>query len=348
MSFSLKEIAQQLDLTLEGDADCRISGMSELASADADSLCFAESEKYTNALVESAAGGCIVDKDFPPLPGRNLLRAAQPRLAFLRAMELFAPAHAVQGIHPTAVIADAVQLGDGVGIGAGVVIGQGAIIGDHSMLRAGCYIGEESIIGRDSDIGVNAVVLQRCRIGDRCRLQPGVVIGADGYGYQWLEDHHHKIPQLGIVVVEDDVEIGANSCVDRATLGETRIGRGSKLDNLVHIAHNNRIGRHVLLIAQVGIAGSSELGDGVIAAGQSGVADHVHVAAGVRIGAQAGVIKDVKEGEVVFGMPARPLNKVLREQAAVAKLADLRKLVRKQEKQLQLIQQRLDALEKGS
>jgi UDP-3-O-[3-hydroxymyristoyl] glucosamine N-acyltransferase len=344
-AYTLDEVARAIGAELEGDAAIRVQGIAPLDQAGPDELCYAESAKLLDGVRAGLAGAVIVGPDFPALAGRNLLRAGDPRAGFMRALELFRPDRRLSGLHPSAVVSTEATLAADVGVGPLAVIEPGAEIGAGSQIRAGAYIGRDVQIGVGCDIGETVVLLDGTVVGDRCTLHPGVVLGADGYGYHWMGDHHHKIPQLGIVVIEDDVEIGAHTCIDRATLGETRIGFGSKLDNLVHIAHNNRIGRHVLLTGQVAIAGSSRLGDGVVAGGQAGVADHVTVGDGVQIGAQAGVIGDIAAGEKVWGTPARPMGGMLREQAALARLPELLRAFRRQEKELQTLRDRIAALE---
>ena len=249
-------------------------------------------------------------------------------------------------IHPSAVVAETARLGEGVALAPGVVIGEGADIGDGSMLRANCYVGPHARVGAGCDIGVSVVIQDHCEIGDRCILHPGVVVGADGFGFQWLGDHHHKVSQVGRVVIEDDVEIGANSCIDRATLGETRIGAGTKTDNLVQIGHNNTLGRHVIVVAQSGIGGSSHVGNNVVMSGQVAVSDHIRIGDGAQIGGQSGVNRDVEAGAKVWGTPARPMGSVLREQSVISKLPELNKTVRRQQKELDALRSRLDELEK--
>ncbi len=343
--YTLGELAQKLGATFEGDAAAVIVGVAALEAAGEGMLTYAESGKYRGQVEASGAAAIIVGADFPATAGKNLLRVERPKPAFVAAMELFRPARAVIGIHPTAVIADDAQIGEGVGIGPLVVVDSGAAIGAGSRIRAGAYIGPNVSVGEACDIGPNVSLMDDTRVGNRCILHPGVVIGADGYGYYWDSDHHHKIPQLGNVVVEDDVEIGANTCIDRATLGETRIGRGSKFDNLVQVGHNNQIGEHVILVSQVGIAGSSKLGKGVVAAGQVGIADHVTIGDGVQIGGQGGVNTDIEPGEKVWGSPAKPMAREMREIAAVGKLPELLRSFRQQQRELDALRDRIAALE---
>lgn len=344
-NLTLEQIADAIGAELAGDGTVTVEAMASLATAGARQLAFVDSPARHDAAVASQAAGLIVGRDFPELATANLLRAADPKMAFVRAMELFAPPRRATGIHASAVVDPEATLGAGVSIGPCAVVEAGAEIGPGTRIGAGAYVGCDVRVGAECDIGPRAVLLDATRVGDRCVLHPGVVLGADGYGFHWAGDHHHKIPQLGRVVIEDDVEIGANSCVDRATLDETRVGAGSKFDNLVQVGHNDRIGRHVLLVSQAGVAGSSTLGDGVIVAGQAAVSDHVEIGSGAQIGGQAGVIGDVAPGAKVWGTPARPIARMLREQAAAARLPELLKTVKRQQDLLQSLQARVAELE---
>jgi UDP-3-O-[3-hydroxymyristoyl] glucosamine N-acyltransferase len=343
--LTLAQIAGEIGADLHGDGAVVIEAMASPACAGPRHLAYLDSVDRTDAAAASRAGGLIVGAEFPDLPGANLLRAADPKLAFVRALELFAPPPAPAAIDPSAVIAPDAVLGDGVSVGPLAVVEPAANVGERSRIGAGAFVGRGVRVGADCDIGPQVVLLEGTRVGDRCRLFPGAVLGADGYGFQWTGDHHHKIPQLGRVVVEEDVEIGANCCIDRATLDETRLGAGSKLDNLVQIGHNSRIGRHVLMVSQAGVAGSSTLGDGVVVAGQAAITDHVTVGAGAQIGGQAGVTGDVAPGAKVWGTPARPMSRTLREQAAMARVPELLKTVRRQQELLQALQDRVAELE---
>jgi UDP-3-O-[3-hydroxymyristoyl] glucosamine N-acyltransferase len=346
MSHSILKIAKHLGGDVEGDTSLTLTGLAEFEQAQADQLCFAESEQYLDALSASSAGAAIVSRQFPEVAGKALIRVDNPRLGFIQAMELFAPDRSFVGVHESASVAPSARLGDAVGVGPNVVIEEGAKIGSSVSIRAGAYIGAAAIIGDGCDIGPNVSILDGCQIGNNCLLHPGVCIGADGYGFRWLQDHHHKIPQLGIVVVEDNVEIGANSCIDRATMGETRIGAGTKIDNLVHIAHNNKIGKHVIMTALVGIAGSSEIGDGAILAGQAGVIDHVKLGKGVQVGAKALVTKDFDDNAKVWGIPARSLSNTKKQIASLIKLPNVFRQLRRQNKELAELRARLEQLEK--
>ncbi len=342
---TLGDIARAIDARLEGVAERAVAGMATLAEAGPSELCYAASSEMVDQVICSTAAGVIVDEDFPKIPGRNLLRSRDPKTAFVLAMEMFAPDRRLSGIHPSAEIAKDAKIAADAAIGPCAVVEPGVVVGARSQIRAGVYLGRGVRIGADCDIGPNAVLMDGTLIGDRCTLHPGVVLGADGYGFQWTDDHHHKIPQLGRVAVEENVEIGANTCIDRATLGETRIGRGSKFDNLVQVGHNNGIGERVLMVAQSGIAGSSRLGNGVVVAGQAGITDHVAVGEGAQIGGQSGVTGDLEPGVKVWGTPARPLARVLRERAALARLPELLRAFRRQAEELDELRDRIARLE---
>ena len=343
--ITLDDVARVIDARPDGPVDRVVDGMAPLVEAGPSDLGFAGSAKMVDEVRASKAAGVIVGEDFPPMSGHCLLRVARPRTAFIQALELFAPDRSRPGVHPSAVIADGVELGDDVGIGPFVVVEANVRIGEGAQIRAGSFVGRGSQVGAHCDVGPNCALMEGTRIGARCILHAGVVLGSDGYGYQWLGDHHHKIPQIGVVVLGDDVEIGANCCIDRATLGETRIGNGTKLDNLVHIAHNNVIGEHVLLTAHVAIAGSSRLGNGVVIGGQGGVSDHVTIGDNVQIGAQAGVINDLADGEKVWGTPAHNMSRVMREQVLIGKLPETQQRLRRQERELEALRDRIAKLE---
>ncbi len=334
MTISLKDIAERIGAPLRGGADISISRVAPLGDASAQELAFAESKAYEDAARISQCCALIVGHDFSQIPEKILLRVAHPRLALISVLEMFAPEKKHEGIHRRASIAKSVVLGERVTIGACAVIEARTIIGSGTRIGPGAYIGSDVTVGGDCTIGPNASVLSRVTLGNRVVVHAGTVIGGDGFGYHWSEDHHHKIPHLGTVVIEDDVEIGCNCCIDRATLGATRIRRGTKIDNLVQIAHNSDVGEHVILTGQVGLAGGVTLGTGVMIGGQTAVSDHVSVGAGARVGGGSGVTKDVAAGETVWGTPARPIAKIKRQLAALAGLPKLRKQVQEQEAKL--------------
>jgi UDP-3-O-[3-hydroxymyristoyl] glucosamine N-acyltransferase len=335
MAYRLSELARRLGVPLEGDADPEIRGAAGLADARDGDITFAEDARRAANLAHSDASAAVVGSDVPcALPA---LRCDDPRALFTRILALFAPDPAavfVPGIHPTAVIHPAAELGDvtSVGayavIGAGVEIGDGACIGPHVVIEAGARLGEGCVIH------AHVTIRERCRLGREVILHPGVVVGSDGFGYHPGPGGLVRIPQIGIVVLEDGVEIGANSCVDRATTGETRIRAGTKIDNLVQIAHNVRIGAHTAISAQTGISGSCVVGDGVTMGGQVGMADHLTLGDGVKVAAKSGLTRDVPDGQTVFGYPATEFKRGFRLVALThrlpefqARLARLERLV---------------------
>ncbi|MBK1720133.1 UDP-3-O-(3-hydroxymyristoyl)glucosamine N-acyltransferase [Thiocystis violacea] len=350
MRFDLAQLCDALRIPRPEPGDARSSvqilGVNTLALAEETDLCFAEHDDQTEAVLASRAGAVLVPEDFPAIAGPLLLRSPTPRQAFFQIAERFVPASEIQGIHPSAVIDPSAVLGRDVAIGACAVIASGVRIGDRGVIGPGVYLGPDVTLGADCLIESNVSVHRDSRIGERCIIHSGTVIGGDGFGFVWDGGGHRKIPQLGRVVIEEDVEIGCNACVDRATLGETRIRRGTKIDNLVQVAHNTDIGAHVILVSQSGVAGSSKVGSGAVVAGQVAISDHVEVGAGARIGGQSGVTKDVPAGASVFGTPARPIKDTLRELAALAQLPALLKLVRTQGRELERLRERLEALER--
>jgi UDP-3-O-[3-hydroxymyristoyl] glucosamine N-acyltransferase len=329
---TLAELAEIVGGTVAGDAGRRIAGIRPLDEALAEHLSFYHNRRYLHAAEASQAGALLV-ADAALFPGRDLLICREPYAALGLLLELFHPATPLApGVHPTAVVAVSARLGAAVSIGPHVVVGENADIGDRTVIGAGCVVGAEAHIGEDSLLHPHVVIEPRCRIGARCILHAGVVIGSDGFGFAAVDGAHRKIPQVGIVVVEDDVELGANVCVDRATLGETRVGKGAKVDNLVQIAHNVQVGAHSLLVAQAGISGSTQLGHHVVMAGQSGAVGHIHIGDGAIITAKTGATEDVPAGATVSGFPSRPHKEWLRAMANLFTLEDLRGRIRRLEK----------------
>ncbi|HEB95200.1 MAG TPA: UDP-3-O-(3-hydroxymyristoyl)glucosamine N-acyltransferase [Sedimenticola thiotaurini] len=345
MDYTLQQLADLLGARLAGDPSFRVDGVAELESAGPRDLTFAADRRLLERVRAGTAGAVVVGQDFPGLEGVNLLHVDHPRRAFVQAVEQMVQPPREQGISPAAVIDPEAVLADGVAVGPCAVIGAGARIGAGTRIGAGAYVGPGVTVGEAGVIGPNVSLLHGVVLGDRVTVHAGSVIGGDGFGYLWWEDHHHKVPQVGTVEIGDDVEIGCNCCIDRATLGATRIGRGSKLDNLVHIAHNNRIGEDVVIAGQSGTAGSVTLGDRAVLAGQVGVVDHVTVGRGVVVGGDSVVTKDVPDGERVMGYPARPMRRAKRELAVVSRLPELLQQVREQGRALEALARRLQELE---
>ncbi|HEV2499804.1 MAG TPA: UDP-3-O-(3-hydroxymyristoyl)glucosamine N-acyltransferase [Terriglobia bacterium] len=328
--MKLGDLARQIEAQLEGPADLEISGIAGMEDATANDLTFLANSKYVRKAASTAAAAIIVDQDIQ-LPGRVLIRAHDPYLAFARALEIFHPPALLRpGIHPTAVIAPTATLGHNASIGPYVVVEDGVTLGDDCVLKSFVVIYSGARIGHRFFAHAHAVVRENTRIGDGVILQNGVVVGGDGFGFTKQADGaYYKIVQPGIVVIEDDVEIQSNSCIDRATVGETRVRRGAKVDNLVQVGHGCDVGENALLCGQVGLAGSSKLGRNVILAGQVGVAGHLEIGDNVVVSSQSGVPRDVAPGMVISGSPAIDNFLWLKCVAAFSRLPEMLAAIRK-------------------
>ena len=342
--MTLGELVELLGGRLaQGAAGQRVDGVNSVEHAAAGELVFAEDESAAAGALASKAGVIVLrpgsTEAYPK--GKSVVEAKQPRLWFARAAKLLKPASIPAGIHPTAVLGANVELGKDVTIGPGAAIADYAAIGAGTRIEAGAVVGDGVRIGEHCRIYPRAVLYSGTTLGNRVVVHAGAVLGADGFGYvrDPATGAYTQFPQQGTLVIEDDVEIGANSTIDRGALAETRIRRGTKIDNLIHIGHNCDIGEDVILVALTGISGSCTVGKGAVIAGQVGMGDHAHVGPGVILGGQAGVLSGktvtndgLKPGTVLWGTPARPLKQVLREQAVLARLA---KASRKSTKQNQ-------------
>ena len=337
------ELAAKLGAELEGDAAAVVEGVADLKAARSGQLSFAGSRRYLAGVAESGATAVIVPKDAAiASPKPALLRAANVDAAFAAACALFAPApvELPRGVHPQASVSPEARLGEGVSVGAFAVVEAGAEIGAGTTLYPQTYVGHGAKLGRDCLMYPFASVRERCVLGDRVILHNGSVIGGEGFGYAVdAQGVRTKIPQTGIAVLEDDVEIGANATVDRARFGETRVGKGTKVDNLVMIAHNCVIGEHSVLCSQVGMAGTTTLGKRVICAGQAGLAGHLTVGDDAVIGAQAGVPSDLPGGQMYLGAPAVPRLEFGKSVANVAGLPKLKEKVKDLEARLARLEQ---------
>jgi len=321
MEQTLEALAKLLKGRLIGDGTVLIRDVNSLDAVQAGELTFAETQERVVEALATQASAILVSADIRDLSGRSGIQVDNPKLAFAVLLELFHPeASAVGGVHKTAVLGANVQLGDGVSIHAHAVLGDDVAIGHGTRIGAGAFIGEGTRLGERCVIDPNVVIYRRTQIGDRVLIHGGSVIGGDGFGYVFHEGAYAKVPQVGNVVIEDDVEIGCNVCVDRATIGSTIIRRGAKIDNLVQIAHNDHIGKHVALAGQVGLSGSVTVGDYTIMGGKAGVVDHVTIGSQAKIGAASVVTKAVEAGATVWGYPARPLQAVKQQMAAIARL----------------------------
>ncbi len=327
--MKLGKIAAILDVVLDGgDAETDITGVAGIEEASAGHITFVANPKYAATARTTVASAIIVGEDFPPLQ-RPLLRSKNPYLSFARAIDLFyhLPLYA-PGIHPTAVIAPTARIGANCHLGAYVVIDEDVVIGANAVLLPHVVIYRGARIGNNFFAHAHSVVREQCQIGDRVILQNGVIVGSDGFGFARDGDHWEKIAQSGPAIIESDVEIQANSCIDRASVGETRIARGAKIDNLTQVGHGSAVGEHTLLCAQVGLAGSTVIGKNVVIAGQAGVAGHCNVGDGVIITAQSGTHGDIPAGSMVSGSPAFEHKQWLRAVNAFTKLPELARAVR--------------------
>jgi UDP-3-O-[3-hydroxymyristoyl] glucosamine N-acyltransferase len=328
----LSELAALVEGEVRGDGERRVRGIATLGSASAEDLSFLTNAKYVEAAARSRAGSLIVGRG-GEVPGKDLVVCAEPYFALARLLEVFHPATPPPpGIHAGAAVAADASVDATASVAAFAVVGARARIGAGVRIEPHATVGEDCEIGEGSVIHPHAVLYRGTIVGKRCTIHAGVVLGADGFGYATHRGRHHKVPQVGVVVLEDDVEIGANTTIDRAMLEETRVGAGTKVDNLVMVAHNVRIGRGSLLIAQSGVAGSTQLGDGVVLAGQAGVVGHVRLGNGARVAAKSAVFKDVADGVQVAGIPAQEASSWRRQQALLGRLDELRRRVAALEK----------------
>ncbi|HUX07868.1 MAG TPA: UDP-3-O-(3-hydroxymyristoyl)glucosamine N-acyltransferase [Acidobacteriota bacterium] len=320
MEFRLEEIARHIDCAFVGEGGRVIRGVATVLEAGPDEITFAAGEAWERRLSDCAAGAVILANE-PDVPGLNYIVSPNPQYDFVRVVRLFNPERRrFDGISAQAAIDESAEIVEPTSIGAFVCIGAGSEVGARTVIHPGCIVSHDVTIGVDCTLHPNVVIENGVTIGDRTIIHSGTVIGADGYGYTRHENHHHKIPQIGSVRIGDDVEIGANVCIDRGTLGDTVIGNGVKIDNLVQVAHNVTVGDDALLIAQVGISGSCNIGRGVVLAGRAGLKDHVSVGDGAVVAAAAVVTHDIKPGEVVAGYPAVDIKTWRRSQVIVRNL----------------------------
>jgi len=343
MPITLKELADYCNARIAGgDASALIHSAADIKCAQAGQVTQLTNSKYAHHIKNSSATACFIAESFAveKIPETlALLVCADPEMSFIKAVELLHPARVYKNqIAPQAVFENNVKLGNDIYIGPYAVIGENASIGDLSQILAGVYIGRNVKIGKYCRIHPYAVIYDDVEIGNHVIIHSGAIIGADGFGYKFRNDRHVKVPQVGNVIIEDHVEVGANTCIDRGALGSTRIGVGSKIDNLVQIGHNNQIGKNVIMCGLTGVSGSCTIEDYAILAGSSGIADHVKIGSGAVVMARSGVAGDIQAGMQVFGSPAKDKKTAYKEQIAISKLPELLKTVKMLEERIRKLE----------
>jgi len=334
-SLTIAQIAQQLQGEIVGDGSVLLTGLAPADRARPGELTFAENATYFAAAEKSQASAVLVAGRYES-SSKALIRVADVRVALARVLPLFfQPEELPQGIHPSAIIADSAQIDPSAHVGPNCVLGHRVCVGARSVLMGSNHVGADCKIGDEVSLFPNVVLYRQTQVGHRVTIHAGTVIGSDGFGYVLDQGRHRKMLQLGNVVIREDVEIGANAAIDRGALGSTVIGQGTKIDNLVHVAHNVVIGRHCLILGQVGFAGSTTLGDYVVVASQSGIADHLKLGNQAMVGAKSGVMRDVADGGRVLGIPAAPDRQAKRQIIALQQLPELLRRTRELEKQVQ-------------
>ena len=337
--FTVAQLASLIGAELRGQSDVVIQGVGTIKTAGSDQTTFLDSGKYAAALSASKAGAVILKK---PIDGLTIpqLVVKDVDVALIAALNAFAPelSPPPQGVHPTAVVDKSALLGNNISIGPSVVVAAGAAIGDGTVLAAGTKVGENSIIGKACRIDANVVIYHNCAIGNNVWIQANCTIGSTGFGYKSIDGKHTLIPHNGGVVIEDYVDIGANCTIDRAKFGNTVIGAGTKIDNLVQIAHNVIVGKCCLIAAQVGVAGSTVLGNGVVVGGQSGFRDNIKVGDKTMVAARTGLMSEAAAGQVLAGNPATELRQHLRQVALLAKLPEMAELLKSLAKRIEVLE----------
>ncbi len=334
LMLTISQIAEQIGGEVVGDGSTVVTGIAPAASARAGDLTFAEKESYLAAAEASEASAILVPMGFESAT-KVLIRVKDARVGMAKVLPLFFPAEThPAGIHSTAVVDGSAVIDATATVGPHCIVSAGVHLGARSVLMGGNHIGRDSQIGEDVCLHPNVVIYQRTQIGNRVTIHAGTAIGSDGYGYVFDQGKHRKMLQVGNVIIHDDVEIGANTAIDRGALGPTIIGQGTKIDNLVHVAHNVVMGRHCLIMGQVGFAGSTHLSDYVVIASQSGIAGHLKLGTQATIGAKSGVMRDIPAGETVLGYPAAPDKQTKRQWIATGQLPDALRRLKALEKRL--------------
>ena len=333
--ITLEELAKLVGGVRVGNARFRIMGVAPVENAGVYDITFAENPKILDIAVKGDAGA-VIAKHGDSLQGKSGILVDNPRLAFARTLEVFAPHIPClsEGVHKESIVHETAVIGKGARIGSNVTIEARVVLGEGVVLYPGVYVGEDTKIGQGTVIYPNVVIRERVSIGRGVIIHGGVIIGSDGFGFVTSENKHHKIPQTGTVIIEDDVEIGANTCIDRGTMGATIIGKGTKIDNLVQVGHNVRIGENCIVVAQTGIGGSSEIGEGSVIAGQVGIRDHVKIGPGSTVAGLTLVSTNLPPGSFVSGRPARPHKEQLKMEAASRKLPEVLERLRELERRI--------------
>ncbi len=348
MPIVLAELAKQCAATINGgDPSQTIHSAADIISATSGQVTQLTNGRYSKHIQNSAASACFVAEGFElgQVPGNlALLVCKDPEMAFIKAVQILHPEEPIlPSVSPQASIAPTATVANSAYIGPFAVIGEQCHIGEHCQILAGVYVGNKVALGKNCKIHPYAVIYDGTIIGDNVIIHSGAIIGADGFGYKFRNHQHVKVPQVGNVVIEDNVEIGANTCIDRGALGSTRIGLGTKIDNLVQIGHNNQVGQHVIMCGQVGVSGSCTIEDYAILAGSAGVADHVTIGKGAVVMARSGIANDIKPGSQVFGSPAKDKKTAYKEQVALAKLPELLKTIKELREEVKRLSKRFEA-----
>lgn len=340
MKKTLSELAVIVQGELVGDGSIIIHGATNIEDANENSITFAVSQ-HTKKAENSSAGAAIIPLDVDNF-AKPCIKVANPRLAFTTLLEIFSPTLTVERIiHPQSYVSPTAKIGNNVAVMPFAFVDEGAVVGDNTILFPNSFVGKESIIGQDCLIHANSVVREFCQLGDRVVLQNGSIVGGDGFGFITVDKRHRKVPQVGNVVIHDDVEIGCNTCIDRATTGSTIIGRGTKIDNLVHIAHNDVVGENCFFVAQVGISGSVHVGDNVTFAGQVGSAGHLTIGSNCTFAARSGITNDIPANSFCAGFPARPHREWLKMEAYKHRLPDTNDKIKTLEKRIAELENKL-------
>jgi UDP-3-O-[3-hydroxymyristoyl] glucosamine N-acyltransferase len=341
MKWTLSEIAREVQGQIVGDGNLEIQGIASIEDAAKGEITFVASQKYVKEFSKSKASAFIIPEDLEAPANKSLIRTKNPYFTFLQTILLFHPPKPLmdKGIHPTAIIGEGTELGEDLAIGPYVVIGSKCRIGDGTVLMPGVVIDNNVTIGESCTIHANVSLIRGVSIGNRVVIHNGCVIGSDGFGFTPEGGKFHKIPQVGTVIIEDDVEIGANTTIDRATLKETRIKKGAKLDNLIMVGHNCMVGENTIMAGQAGLSGSTIIGNNVLIGGQVGFAGHTTVGDNAIVGAQSGITKDIPEGIMFSGSPGRPHVQELRMEAALVQLPNFMKEMKDLKKRVEKLEQ---------